>query len=75
MELRPAVPADLPARSGNRYAEAQQMRRGGYVVLDSPEPRVVLVANGSEVSLLCSVAERLEAQGIASRVVSMPSPS
>ncbi len=64
---------DLPARSGNRYAEAQQMRRGGYVVLDSPEPRVVLVANGSEVSLLCSLAERLEAQGIASRVVSMPS--
>ena len=64
---------DLPARSGNRYAEAQQMRRGGYVVLDSPEPRVVLVANGSEVALLCSVAERLEAQGIASRVVSMPS--
>lgn len=64
---------DLPARSGNRQLEAQQARRGGYVVIDAPNPQIVLVANGSEVSLLCEVAQRLEDDGIPSRVVSMPS--
>ena len=64
---------DLPSPTGNRFAEALGMRRGAYVVLDSPEPRVTLVANGSEVSLLCEVAAMLEADGIQSRVVSVPS--
>ena len=64
---------DLPSPTGNRYEEALGMRRGAYVVLDTPEPRVTLVANGSEVSLLCEVAAKLEADGIASRVVSVPS--
>ena len=64
---------DLPSAGGNRLADAEQARRGGYVVLDSENPTLVLVANGSEVSLLCEVAEMLAADGIASRVVSMPS--
>lgn len=64
---------NLPAREGDRYAEAEQARRGGYVVYDSPNPAAVLVANGSEVSLLCEVASRLAAEGIGSRVVSVPS--
>ncbi len=64
---------DLPAADGNRLAAAQQARRGGYTVVDAADPKVVLVANGSEVSLLCEVAERLAAQGIAARVVSVPS--
>lgn len=64
---------DLPAANGDRLAAAQQARRGGYTVVDAADPKVVLVANGSEVSLLCEVAERLAAQGVAARVVSVPS--
>ena len=64
---------DLPAADGNRRKAAEQARRGGYVVLDPANPAVVLVANGSEVSLLCRVAELLAADGIAARVVSVPS--
>ena len=61
---------DLP---GDRKAEAEGARRGGYTVMDAPHARITLVGNGSEVSLLCSVAVLLEAEGIAARVVSVPS--
>lgn len=64
---------DLPAVTSDRYTEAQGVRNGGYVVLDSPYPQIVLIGNGSEVSLLCEVASALEEEGIASRVVSVPS--
>lgn len=65
--------SDIPSPTGNRYHEAEGMKQGGYVVLDAPHPKVILVGNGSEVSLLCEVANRLENEGIASRVVSVPS--
>lgn len=65
--------SDIPSATGDRYAEAQGIRRGGYVVIDSPHPKVILVGNGSEVSLLCEVAKMLEQEGVASRVVSIPS--
>jgi transketolase len=64
---------DLPSATGDRYDEALGARMGGYVVIDAPYPQVVLVGNGSEVSLLCEVAASLETAGIACRVVSMPS--
>ncbi len=57
------VAADV-ARSG--------VRRGGYVLLDSPEPQVLLLATGSEVQLAVAAYERLKADGISTRVVSMP---
>ncbi len=63
----------LPAATGNRYQEAQGARMGGYTVMDTPHPKVILVANGSEVSLLCEVATLLEAGEIPCRVVSIPS--
>ncbi len=65
--------SDIPSATGDRYHEAEGMKQGGYVVLDSPHPKVILVGNGSEVSLLYEVATRLEQDGIASRVVSVPS--
>lgn len=65
--------ADLPSVTGDRYAEAEQMRRGGYVLLDDPEAELTLVGNGSEVSLLYDVAKQLKAEGIGARVVSIPS--
>ncbi|MGW4911716.1 transketolase [Streptomyces sp. NPDC004270] len=48
--------------------------RGGYVLVDSsaPTPRVILIGTGSEVQLAVRAAELLEAEGIATRVVSMP---
>lgn len=64
---------DLPSPTGNRWEEAQGVRMGGYVVMDTPHPRVVLVGNGSEVSLLCDVAVQLMAGGVPCRVVSIPS--
>lgn len=64
---------DIPSTSGNRYNDAQGVRKGGYIVKDSEAPQVVMVANGSEVSLLCEVSQLLADQGIGSRVVSVPS--
>ncbi len=64
---------DLPSTSGNRYNDAKGVRKGGYIVKDSESPQVVMVANGSEVSLLCEVSQLLADQGIGSRVVSVPS--
>ena len=66
---------DLPAPAGStRYQAALGAERGGYTVI-APEgtPDVIMVANGSEVSLLCEVAALLEADGIRAAVVSMPS--
>lgn len=64
---------DLPAASGDRYNEALGAEKGGYVVKDAANPAVTLVANGSEVSLLVEVAAKLEEEGVAARVVSVPS--
>ena len=64
---------ELPAASGDRYKEALGAARGGYIVMNPAQPDVVLVGNGSEVSLLCEVAVALDAEGIKARVVSMPS--
>lgn len=63
---------DLPA-AGSRYEEAQGARRGGYVVINPDNPAVTLAGNGSEASLLCEVAQALAENGIACRVVSLPS--
>ena len=64
---------DLPALSGNRFDEAMQAERGGYVVVENVNADITLVANGSEVSLLCQVAELLKESDIEARVVSVPS--
>ncbi|MCM1449988.1 MAG: transketolase [Clostridiales bacterium] len=64
---------DLPAESGDRYKEALGAEKGGYTVMSSENPQVILVANGSEVSLLCDVAVQLQAAGVPCRVVSVPS--
>ncbi|MCM1518720.1 MAG: transketolase [Pseudoflavonifractor sp.] len=65
--------SDLPSESGDRYTDALGTRQGGYTVIDAANPDVILVGNGSEVSLLCDVASRLKEEGVAARVVSVPS--
>ncbi|MFF0089629.1 transketolase [Streptomyces canus] len=57
------------------YAPNPDAAKGGYVLADSSKetPDVVLVATGSEVQLAVAARERLEAEGVGTRVVSMPS--
>ena len=67
---------DLPAPGDGRtrmQAASEGAVRGGYRAFGPADADVVLVANGSEVSLLCEVAVLLEADGIRAAVVSMPS--
>ena len=66
---------DLPTLDRSRYAAADGLRRGAYVLSDAADgkPELILLASGSEVSLILAAAERLQAQGIAVRCVSMPS--
>jgi transketolase len=81
MELRhqPAVLVlsrqPLPTLDRSKYAAASGVARGAYVLgeASSGNPEVILIASGSEVSLAVEAHEKLVAQGIRSRVVSMPS--
>ena len=64
----------LPAMGGeSRRAEAMKAEKGGYVVLENKDAKVTLIATGSEVSTLVEGAEILASEGIATRVVSIPS--
>jgi transketolase len=48
------------------------IRRGGYIVADAQDPKVILLATGSELGLAMNAYKQLTADGIAARVVSMP---
>ncbi|HEX4709597.1 transketolase [Phenylobacterium sp.] len=64
----------LPTLDRARYAAADGLRRGAYVLADGGRtPQVILMATGSEVSICVEVHERLTREGVAARVVSMPS--
>ena len=54
-------------------AQIANVAKGGYVLKDAPHARVILIATGSEVELAMNAAAALEADGVAVRVVSMPS--
>src|SRR4029079_18948148 len=65
----------LPTLDRSKYASAAGVAKGAYVLADAPggAPEVILIGTGSEVSLVVDAHEALVAQGIKSRVVSMPS--
>jgi transketolase len=65
----------LPTFDRQRYASASGVAKGAYVLADDPagKPDLLLLATGSEVSLCVEAFERLTAEGIRARVVSMPS--
>ncbi len=65
----------LPTLDRSRLAGADGLRRGAYVLADAADgdPEVILIATGSEVSLALDAHDRLAADGVRSRVVSMPS--
>ena len=63
----------IPPMGASRKQEAQQAVKGAYIVMDSAKAQVVMLASGSEVSTLVEGAELLQKDGIAVRVVSVPS--
>jgi len=73
----------------NRFAKAEGLRRGGYILAEAEEvrtgsgsdrvqaasqiqPTLILIATGSEVSLAMEAREKLQAEGIPTRIVSFP---
>jgi len=65
----------LPTLDRSKYAPAAGVARGAYVLADAPggDPQVIIIGSGSEVSAAVQAHESLLAEGIRSRVVSMPS--
>ena len=65
----------LPTLDRSKYASASGLARGAYALADAPggAPEVIIIATGSEVILAVEAHEKLLAEGIRSRVVSMPS--
>jgi transketolase len=65
----------LPTVDRQKYAAADGLQRGAYVLSDAPngKPDLLLIATGSEVALALEAQEQLKADGIQARVVSMPS--
>jgi transketolase len=69
----------LPVFDRSRYAAADGLARGAYVMADGMggskdrKPEVILIGTGSELRLCISASEQLKQEGIAGRVVSMPS--
>ncbi|MBE2234156.1 MAG: transketolase [Anaerolinea sp.] len=76
---RPAALAltrqNLPTLDRTVFAPAAGLRRGAYVLADlgQGQPQLILLASGSEVSLIVAAGQRLAEQGVAVRLVSFPS--
>lgn len=66
---------NLPILDRSRYAPAEGLLRGAYILADlgSGKPEMILMASGSEVALIVEAGERLAAQGYVVRLVSFPS--
>jgi transketolase len=64
----------IPTLDRSKYASADGLEKGGYVLGDSDgTPDLILIATGSELPLAVQAHEKLTAEGIKSRVVSLPS--
>jgi transketolase len=65
----------LPTLDRTKYAPATGLARGGYVLADAVggKPDVLLIGTGSEVQLCVEAYEKLTAEGVKARVISLPS--
>ena len=64
----------VPTLDREKYASADGVAKGGYVLGDCEgEPEVILIGTGSELPLVAAAHEKLTAEGVRSRVVSLPS--
>ncbi|MCD6424327.1 MAG: transketolase [Anaerolineales bacterium] len=66
---------NLPTLNRDIYSSAKGLKQGAYVLADlgDLEPEVILMASGSEVDLIVKAGERLAAEGVNLRLVSIPS--
>jgi len=62
----------VPVIDRKKYSKADGVRRGGYVLADAPAPRLIMIGTGSELSLALEAHEKLLAENIPTRVVSLP---
>jgi transketolase len=65
----------MPTLDRSKYAPASGLARGAYTLADAPDaqPDVILMATGTELALVVDAYEKLKAEGVKARVVSMPS--
>ena len=63
----------VPNLDHSKYADASGAAKGAYILSDADNPQVLLLATGSEVQIALDAQDKLAAQGVAARVVSMPS--
>jgi transketolase len=63
---------NLPVIDQTKYATAENLVKGAYVLVGADKPEVLLLATGSEVSVALAAYEKLTAEGIKARVVNMP---
>jgi transketolase len=63
----------LPTLDREKYASAEGLLKGGYVLASAEDPEVILIGTGSEVSLVVAAYEKLTEAGVKARVVSLPS--
>ncbi len=65
---------NIPTLDRTKCAAASGVARGGYVLIDAPNgrPAVILIGTGSELSLCVAAQQKLAAEGIPTRVVSLP---
>ncbi|MET3114407.1 transketolase [Pedobacter sp. CG_S7] len=63
----------LPVIDQQKYAKASELEKGAYVLSDVENPELILIGTGSELSIVLAVQGKLSKEGIAARVVSMPS--
>lgn len=65
----------VPTLDRSRFASAEGLRQGAYVLVDAPggKPDLILIGTGSEVALVVAAAQKLADRAVHSRVVSMPS--
>ncbi len=64
----------LPTLDRKKYSSAENLAEGAYILSDCEEkPELILIASGSEVSITIAAANKLNGEGIKTRVVSFPS--
>ena len=63
----------LPIIDQEKYAKATELEKGAYILSDTENPQVILIATGSEVSLALQAQKKLNEENISARVISMPS--
>jgi transketolase len=66
---------NVPTLDRTKFASAEGLRKGAYVLLDAPggAPEIIVIGTGAETDLAAKAVEKLQAEGIKARAVSMPS--